>query len=191
MASNTNAAQISNDNPAANDLAIQQLLTEMAEALRSAEEAQNRYSAKLNELEQENIFLSETIKQNKLGLITTERRDLLRKVSEREDGANRALEEARAIRSEYDEKLDKVSLIIKDVASKQNDLNGHIEKKAEAKIAKQKKTLGNKYNKDKTRLQKEYEELKAKIQKKIRTRTIVMLISIAIAAVAVATRFLP
>lgn len=46
-------------------------------ALQEAIDVQERFSAKLDELEKENSFLTETIVVNKLGLVTIERRKII------------------------------------------------------------------------------------------------------------------
>ena len=179
-----------NDNKDNDDRAIQELLQEMTSALQEAQVVQERYSAKLDELEKENLFLSDTIKQNKLGLITTERRELLRKVREREEKAESALEEAQSIRSEFEGKINKVSVMIKDVTDKQNGLDDYIEKQAEDKIAQQKKALNSEYDKKKRELRHEYDKMKAGIQRKLKTRTIIMAISLIVAVAAIVSTIL-
>ncbi len=164
---------------------IQQLLTEMTEALQEAHEAQERYSAKLDELEKENLFLSETITQNKLGLITTERRDLLRKVMQTESDASKALEEAQSIRSEYYTKLDKISVMIKDVMHKENNLDQCIDEESDKKIADQKQLLNNNYKKEKARLQHEYSKLEADIKHKLKIRTIIAAVGAGVAIISI------
>ncbi len=167
------------------DFDIQELLNEMTEALQEAHEVQERYSAKLDELEKENLFLSETITQNKLGLITTERRELLMKVANAESDANKATEEARAIHNEYDEKLNKIALLIKGVQEKQADMDAHINAEAENKISGLKQTLNNNYKKEKSKLQKEYAKLEADIRQKLKNRTIIAGIGLGVGIISV------
>ncbi len=46
------------------EIDVQKLITDMTEALQEAHEVQEQYAAKLDELEKENLSLSETITQN-------------------------------------------------------------------------------------------------------------------------------
>lgn len=172
------------------EIETQRLLEEMTEALQAAHEVQERFSVKLDELEQENRFLSETITQNKLGLITTERRELLMKVADAESDVNKATEEARAIHDEYDEKLNKIALLIKDVQEKQADMDAHINAEAENKISDLKQTLNDNYKKEKAKLQKEYMKCEADIQRKLKVRTIIAGICAGIAMISVLLAFL-
>ncbi len=59
------------------DIDVRQLLVEMTETLEEANKVNNTYATMLDKLEKENKFLSDTIVQYKLGLITTERRKLI------------------------------------------------------------------------------------------------------------------
>ena len=59
------------------DIDVRQLLVEMTDALEEAHKVLNTYATMLDKLEKENKFLSDTIVQYKLGLITTERRKLI------------------------------------------------------------------------------------------------------------------
>ena len=59
------------------DIDVRQLLVEMTETLEEANKVNNTYATMLDKLEKENKFLSDTIVQYKLDLITTERRKLI------------------------------------------------------------------------------------------------------------------
>ncbi len=159
---------------------VQQLLNEMTEALEESHKIQERYSAKLDELEKENLFLSETITQNKLGLITTERRELLIKVAQTEADASKTLEEAKAIQSEYNAKLDNISILIKNAMYKENNIDKCIDEESDKKIADQKQTLNNNYKKEKAKLQREYNKLEADIKHKLKIRTIIAVVGVGI-----------
>lgn len=54
-----------------------ELIEEMTKALEEAMETQKRYSEVLDKLKNENQFLADTILNDKLGLITTERREII------------------------------------------------------------------------------------------------------------------
>lgn len=107
----------------------------MIEALEEAIMVQQKYSEALEKLKQENQFLADTITNNKLGKISTERRELLAKVSKAESDSKTAIAEASSVKSEYGQKLDKITILIKDVKSKQDNIDAYIDSAAESKVA--------------------------------------------------------
>ena len=114
---------------------INEQINEMVEALEEAMAVQQKYADALAELKEENQFLADTITNNKLGKISTERRQLLAKVTKAESDSKTAISEANAIKSEYEQKLDKITILIKVVKSKQADIDAYIDSEAENKVA--------------------------------------------------------
>ena len=109
---------------------INEQINEMAEALEEAMAVQQKYAAALKKLKEENQFLADTITNNKLGKISTERRQLLDRVSKTEYEARTAIKESNAIKSEYEQKLNKIIPFIRDINSKQADIDTYIDSKA-------------------------------------------------------------
>ena len=149
---------------------IQKLLEEMAEALQESHEIQEKYSQKMNELIEENKFLSETITKSKLGLIATERRELLSNITRNKIESEKTMEEAVNIRNEYENKLEKITTLIMEVKNKNQDIESYINSEAEKKIAKTKSSLKNKYKKKEDDLMDKYSKLKLQITEKLKIR---------------------
>ena len=114
---------------------VNEQINEMVQALEEAMVVQQKYADALAELKEENQFLADTITNNKLGKISTERRQLLARVTNAESDSKTAISEADAIKSEYEQKLDKITILIKDVKSKQADIDAYIDSEAENKVA--------------------------------------------------------
>ncbi len=112
----------------------EQLIVEMTEALQEAIDVQEKYSEKLDELAEENSFLSETILQNKLGRITLERKALIEKMEYAETNSKERLREAKEIQQEYNEKLKEVIKLNKELKSKVNHIDDYIKHNVDAKI---------------------------------------------------------
>lgn len=110
-------------------------MNEMIEALQEAMAVQQKYATALKELKQENQFLADTITNNKLGKISTERRQLLARVNQAESDSKTAVHEAESVKSEYESKLDKITVLIKEVQSKQSNIDAYINSEAETKVA--------------------------------------------------------
>ena len=112
----------------------EQLIVEMTEALQEAIDVQEKYSEKLDELAEENSFLSETILQNKLGRITLERKALIEKMEYAETNSKERLREAKEIQQEYNEKLKEVIKLNKELKNKVNHIDDYIKHNVDAKI---------------------------------------------------------
>lgn len=110
-------------------------MNEMIEALQEAMVVQQKYATALEELKQENQFLADTITNNKLGKISTERRQLLARVNQAESDSKTAIHEAESVKSEYESKLDKITVLLKEVQSKQSNIDTYINSEAETKVA--------------------------------------------------------
>lgn len=110
-------------------------MNEMIEALQEAMVVQQKYATALEKLKQENQFLADTITNNKLGKISTERRQLLARVNQAESDSKAAVHKAESVKSEYESKLDKITVLIKEVQSKQSNIDTYINSEAETKVA--------------------------------------------------------
>lgn len=110
-------------------------IEEMVELLQEAVVVQQKYATALEELKQENQFLADTITNNKLGKISTERRQLLTQMHEIESESKNIKEEAELVKSEYEQKLNKVTYIIKDFTGKQSNIDSYIDSEVENKVA--------------------------------------------------------
>ena len=87
-----------------------EMIEQLNKALEQAMEVQDKYSAALDEMASENKFLTDTILQNKMGLITEERRKLLAEVNQANASSQNAIREAQKLKSEYERKLSKITL---------------------------------------------------------------------------------
>lgn len=114
---------------------INEQINEMTKTLEEAIVVQQRYAEALEELKQENQFLADTITNNKLGKISTERRQLLARVNQAESDSKTAVHEAESVKSEYESKLDKITVLLKEVQSKQSNIDAYINSEAETKVA--------------------------------------------------------
>ena len=112
----------------------------------------------VNELKDENSFLTDTICNSKLGKITTERRELLAKIEQTNASSQRIKSEDLAMKSEYGKKLDKITILIQDVKAKQSDIDSYIDSESDAKIADIKKSLNAEYKKKQSELECRYQQ---------------------------------
>lgn len=108
------------------------------------------------ELDEENTFLTETIINSKMSKITTERRQIQAKLNKTEAASKNAISEANAIKSEYEQKLDKIAILIKDVKAKQDNIDTYINSQSDTKIQEHKNILYSEYRKQKQELQNVY-----------------------------------
>ena len=145
-----------------------EVVQKMINALTEAKAVQEEYLAALEKLESENDFLAETITHNNLGKIVVERKKLLAENRAIKSNAESSLKEARCIRSEYEQKLDKITSLIKDVALKQSDIDSYIDSESDVKIQEQKDKLNNDYMKQKQKLQNEFKQKEAVLENKVR-----------------------
>ena len=110
-------------------------ISEMIEALKDAIEVQKKYEEALETLRKENQILSDTILANKLGKAATERRELLGKIEEEKERTKSAIEEAEAVKTLYDQRLDKLTLMIKEFKIKQENLDTYIDEEVNKRIS--------------------------------------------------------
>ncbi len=172
------------------NLSTEQLIEEMTNALKDAIEVQQRYSEMLDKLTEENQFLTETITQNNLGRLSTERRKLIEENREIKVSSDKALRDAKRIRSEYEYKLDKIADITKDILSKQEDINKYIDQESEKKIQEIKQNLKNKYNVNKSELQEKFQKMEDKFNGKIKAYRIMVILLVTVAAALIVLLFL-
>ena len=94
------------------------------------------YERIIGELKDENDFLTETITTNKLGKITTERRDIQSQMFQMEIKCEKSIKDANAVKKEYYDKLDELNTRLSDVKKKQNETDIYINAEAEKKVKK-------------------------------------------------------
>lgn len=112
------------------DSKLAQFRVALAESLKVNE----KYSEALDVLDKENKFLTDTLLNAKLGKITTDRRTLQAKIIQVQTESDKIKQEAYTVKSEYEQKLDKIAFMIKEVKSKQDDIDSYIDTEAEKKI---------------------------------------------------------
>lgn len=134
-----------------------------SETIQKLTEACQDLMQMVNELKEENTFLTDTICNQKMGKITTERRQLLARANQAESDSKTAIAEANTIKSEYEHKLDKIIILIKDVKSKQSDIDAYIDCESDNKIQSQKDKLNNNYKKQKQKLQEEFNQKESQL----------------------------
>ena len=88
----------------------------------------------VEQLQEENAFLADTIEKNNLGQIKSERRSLLSENEQCKRDAAIAIREANRIKSEYESKISEVNDTLADVREKQSDIDSYIDTEAEKKI---------------------------------------------------------
>ena len=164
---------------------MEQTIKQLTDALNECIEIQDQLSEALTECENENTFLTETIVNNNLGLIVTERRELLSKNRDIKYDADKAINEANAIKNEYSQRLDKIAKMIKDVSNKQSSIDKCIDSEADKKISNLKQANSEMLKKERQKLQKEYQKLEADIRQKLKFHRIIAAISISVGAIGI------
>ena len=117
------------------DSKLAQFRVALAESLKVNE----KYSEALDVLDKENKFLTDTLLNAKLGKTTTERRTLQAKIIQIQTESDKIKQEAYTVKSEYEQKLDKITFMIKDIKSKQDDIDSYIDTEAEKKVFEERK----------------------------------------------------
>ena len=108
-----------------------QLNNELQQALKIQKEMQ----ATIDELIAENTFLTETITAQKLGKITTERRELQSKMHIIQNDAKAKLDEAQRIRSQYEKITIEAETIKKRLSDKEENMDVYIQSEASTQIS--------------------------------------------------------
>lgn len=132
------------------------LLKKLMISLKDSLDVQDKYEELTVQLIQENKFLIDTISEHNLGKITSERRSLLLQVEKAEISAKAIKNEADNIKDEYSDKLDKITMLIKDVKSKQSEIDKYIALEAKKRVSKKEKSLDLKYKERRDKLESEY-----------------------------------
>lgn len=105
-------------------------------ALKEANEIIDNYKQTIDELSDENSFLTDTITINKLGKITTERRDMQMNMFRMQAESEKAVSDAKKTVKEYNSKLDEINRTAADVKDKQKKINTYIDEEAKKKVKK-------------------------------------------------------
>ena len=107
-------------------------IMELLEILDDAINIQEEYAKAIEALEQENQFLTETIANNKLNKAASERRKLQSQMKEIQSSSEETLKKAQDIKDEYEQKLEKIATIMRDVEIKQHNVDTYIKTEASA-----------------------------------------------------------
>lgn len=122
----------------------------------------------IEQLQEENKFLVETIEKNNLGQIKSERRFLLAQNEQYKRDSDIITEKANQIKSEYESKMIDADKRLIDAKRKQEDINSYINAMSEEKI----KGIRSEYEKRKTRNDEIIKKYKAENDKKIQEEEI-------------------
>lgn len=104
------------------------------EAIESLLETCENLKEAIEQLQEENAFLTDTIEKNNLGKIKSERRTLLDENEQCKRDADIAIKKANQIKSEYESKLSEANDRLSDARKKQSDIDSYINTEAEKKI---------------------------------------------------------
>ena len=104
------------------------------EAIASLLETCENLKEAIEQLQEENAFLTDTIEKNNLGQIKTERRSLLSENEQCKRNADIAIKKANQLKSEYESKISEANDRLSDVREKQSDIDSYIDTEAEKKI---------------------------------------------------------
>ncbi len=149
-----------------------ELIEEMTRTIEEAVRIQEQCETALTDLEEENKFLADTILQSKMGKIAEERRRLLSKAKQAED----KVWEAEKSREQYEQRMNGLVPLIREVTDKQQNLNEEIERKAENKITDKKKELSDLFEEKEKTLKKKYQKMESEINKKIIIVTVICVV---------------
>ena len=105
------------------------------EAIKDLMECCDEYEKIISQLQEENAFLTETIENNNLDKIASERRTLLNNIKQRESASELKMKNAESIKTEYFSKLDELNERLADIKTKQDNINLYIDASAEEKVA--------------------------------------------------------
>lgn len=104
------------------------------EAIASLLETCENLKEAIEQLQEENAFLTDTIEKNNLGQIKSERRSLLSENEQCKKNADIAIKEANQIKSEYETKISEANDRLSEAKEKQADIGSYIDIEAEKKI---------------------------------------------------------
>ncbi len=123
-----------------------EIITQMIKALEDAEEVRKEYADALTKLEEENQVLAETIKNNKIGNVVSEQRKLRAENRKYKEEIENVQKECEELKAEYNQKVKRAAILIKDVKSKKGDVDDYIDKESEKKLTALKKDMEDKIN---------------------------------------------
>ena len=153
------------------------LIKRLTVSLKDSLDIQNKYEELTMQLIQENQFLIDTISKNNLGKITSERRSLLLQIEKFEISANAIKNEANIIKNEYSDKLNKITFLLKDVESKQSEIDKYIVSEAKKRVSKKEKNLDSQYIEKCNELKLKYKEKENILNQKIRNIKQILFVS--------------
>jgi thiol:disulfide interchange protein len=104
------------------------------EAIESLINSCNEYDQVIEQLQEENAFLADTIEKYNLDEIQSERRSLLAEVKKSKTDSDAAIKNANAVKEEYLSKINELNSRLEDVKLKQQDINAYIEIESNKKI---------------------------------------------------------
>lgn len=167
------------------------------EAIASLLETCENLKEAIEQLQEENAFLTDTIEKNNLGQIKSERRSLLSENEQCKRNANIAIKRANQIKSEYESKISEVNDRLSDAKEKQADIDSYIDIEAEKKIEnikykyeEYKKSNDKALKKHIAESNKQLQETKTLYKEKNKKYFIVTLVSILFAIAGILTNFI-
>ncbi len=104
------------------------------EAVASLLETCENLKEAIEQLQEENAFLADTIEKNNLDQIKSERRSLLSENERCKKDADIAIKQANQVKSEYESKIFEMECKLTEIKEKQANIDLHIDQKAEEKI---------------------------------------------------------
>ena len=104
------------------------------EAIASLLETCENLKEAIDQLQEENAFLADTIEKHNLGRIKSERQSLLSENEQCKKDADTAIRKANQLKEEYESKMVEADNKYADARKKQADVNSYIDAEAEKKI---------------------------------------------------------
>lgn len=165
--------------------------------LQNSTKIQKEMQSIIDELTAENTFLTETITTQKLGKIATERKDLQSQMCVIQNEAKAKLDEAKNIRSRYENITAEVEIIKKRLSDKEENINVYIQTEASAQVSEKLDELEKEKTKCKKLLDKRIRENDTKLKEQIdmykqkrKNWIIILCISIFISILSIYTNFM-
>lgn len=135
--------------------------------LQNSTKIQREMQSIIDELTAENTFLTETITTQRLGKIATERRDLQSQIYVIQNEAKTKLDEAKKIRSRYENITAEAEIIKKRLSDKEENINVYIQTEASAQVSEKLDELEKEKAKCKKLLDKHIRENDTKLKEQI------------------------
>jgi thiol:disulfide interchange protein len=166
------------------------------EAIASLLETCENLKEAIEQLQEENAFLADTIEKNNLDQIESERRSLLAENEQYKRNADITIRKANQIKEEYESKISETNDRLADVKKKQIDIDSYIEVESEKKIAnikmeyeKHKKANDKALKQHKDENDKQLQEKETFYKEKNKKYSIITLASIVLAIIGIAINF--